>query len=65
MTENSEQYCRAWLEEFTRQDGAHRLETSILVASQVGQSRGGEGWAVEGSTGARVHPRKASEAAFG
>ena len=53
----------------TRNDVAHRIdarhvENPRLAASPVGRGRGGEDWAVEGSTGTRAHPGKASEAAF-
>jgi hypothetical protein len=41
------------------------VKSSRLAALPVGRGRGGEGWAVEDSTGARAHPGKASKAAFG
>jgi hypothetical protein len=58
MTEYSERYRRAWLEEFVRQDGARCLETSRLAASPVGGGRRGKGWPKEESSRVLGHQEK-------
>jgi hypothetical protein len=60
-TEDSERYCRGWLEEFVRQDGARRLETSRLAASPVGRGRRGEGWPKEELSRVSGHQEKGKE----